>query len=114
MLIESLADGGVRCGLPRDLALKLATQTTLGAAAMLRNGGHPAVMKDNVTSPGGSTAEGTYHLEQNGNDLYIYYLLFISFLIIRLAEITLCHSILSLSLYLFTFFSILYKPILRK
>lgn len=66
MLIESLADGGVRCGLPRDLALKLATQTTLGAAAMLRNGGHPAVLKDNVTSPGGSTAEGTYHLEQNG------------------------------------------------
>ncbi|XP_047540747.1 pyrroline-5-carboxylate reductase isoform X1 [Vanessa atalanta] len=66
MLIESLADGGVRCGLPRDLAMRLATQTTLGSAAMLRNGGHPAAMKDNVTSPGGSTAEGTYHLEQNG------------------------------------------------
>ncbi|VVD04847.1 unnamed protein product [Leptidea sinapis] len=66
MLIESLSDGGVRCGLPRDLALRLATQTTLGSAAMLKNGGHPAVMKDNVTSPGGSTAEGTYHLEQNG------------------------------------------------
>ncbi|XP_068624647.1 uncharacterized protein P5cr-2 isoform X1 [Battus philenor] len=66
MLIESLADGGVRCGLPRDLALRLAAQTTLGAAAMLRTGGHPAAMKDNVTSPGGSTAEGTYHLEQNG------------------------------------------------
>ncbi|CAH0731616.1 unnamed protein product, partial [Brenthis ino] len=66
MLIESLADGGVRCGLPRDLALRLATQTTLGAAAMLRTGGHPAAMKDNVTSPAGSTAEGTYHLEQNG------------------------------------------------
>ncbi|KAL0810085.1 hypothetical protein ABMA28_010895 [Loxostege sticticalis] len=66
MLIESLADGGVKCGLPRDLALRLATQTTLGAAAMLRNGGHPAVMKDNVTSPAGSTAEGTYHLEKNG------------------------------------------------
>ncbi|XP_047516673.1 pyrroline-5-carboxylate reductase isoform X2 [Pieris napi] len=66
MLIESLADGGVRCGLPRDLALRLATQTTLGSASMLKNGGHPAAMKDNVTSPGGSTAEGTYHLEQNG------------------------------------------------
>ncbi|CAK1595449.1 unnamed protein product [Parnassius mnemosyne] len=66
MLIESLADGGVRCGLPRDLALRLAAQTTLGAAAMLRTGGHPAALKDNVTSPGGSTAEGTYHLEQNG------------------------------------------------
>ncbi|XP_050357182.1 uncharacterized protein LOC126777915 isoform X1 [Nymphalis io] len=66
MLIESLADGGVRCGLPRDLAMRLATQTTLGSAAMLRDGGHPAAMKDNVTSPGGSTAEGTYHLEKNG------------------------------------------------
>ncbi|XP_034836924.1 uncharacterized protein P5cr-2 isoform X2 [Maniola hyperantus] len=66
MLIESLAEGGVRCGLPRDLALRLATQTTLGSAAMLRNGGHPAAMKDNVTSPAGSTAEGTYHLEKNG------------------------------------------------
>lgn len=73
MLIESLADGGVRCGLPRDLALRLATQTTLGSAAMLRNGGHPAVMKDNVTSPGGSTAEGTYHLEKNGKALITYY-----------------------------------------
>ncbi|CAH0764813.1 unnamed protein product [Diatraea saccharalis] len=66
MMIESLADGGVRCGLPRDLALRLATQTTLGTAAMLKNGGHPAAMKDNVTSPAGSTAEGTYHLEKNG------------------------------------------------
>ncbi|XP_063835192.1 uncharacterized protein LOC135084320 isoform X2 [Ostrinia nubilalis] len=66
MLIESLADGGVRCGLPRDLALRLATQTTLGSATMLKSGGHPAAMKDNVTSPAGSTAEGTYHLEKNG------------------------------------------------
>lgn len=66
MLIESLADGGVRCGLPRDLALRLASQTTLGAAAMLKNGGHPAVLKDNVTSPAGSTAEGTFYLEQHG------------------------------------------------
>lgn len=67
MMIEALAEGGVRCGLPRDLALKLASQTTLGSAAMLRNGGHPAVMKDNVTSPAGSTAEGTYFLEEHGN-----------------------------------------------
>ncbi|XP_049881912.1 uncharacterized protein LOC126377901 isoform X2 [Pectinophora gossypiella] len=66
MLIESLAEGGVRCGLPRDLALRLASQTTLGSAAMLRTGGHPAQMKDNVTSPAGSTAEGTYHLEKSG------------------------------------------------
>ncbi|XP_053618811.1 uncharacterized protein P5cr-2 isoform X2 [Plodia interpunctella] len=65
MLIESLADGGVRCGLPRELALRLAAQTTLGAATMLQEG-HPAVLKDNVTSPAGSTAEGTYHLEKNG------------------------------------------------
>ncbi|KOB75112.1 Pyrroline-5-carboxylate reductase [Operophtera brumata] len=44
---KSLAEGGVRCGLPRDLALRLASQTTLGAAAMLKGGGHPAAMKDN-------------------------------------------------------------------
>ncbi|XP_047037148.1 pyrroline-5-carboxylate reductase-like isoform X1 [Helicoverpa zea] len=66
MMIESLADGGVRCGLPRDLALRLAAQTTLGSAAMVKTGTHPAVLKDNVTSPAGSTADGTYHLEQNG------------------------------------------------
>lgn len=66
MLIESLAEGGVRCGLPRDLALRLASQTTLGSAAMLKSGGHPAAMKDNVTSPAGSTAEGTFYLEQHG------------------------------------------------
>lgn len=66
MMIEALAEGGVRCGLPRDLALRLASQTTLGSAAMLRTGGHPAVMKDNVTSPAGSTAEGTYFLEEHG------------------------------------------------
>ncbi|XP_004926868.1 pyrroline-5-carboxylate reductase-like isoform X2 [Bombyx mandarina] len=66
MLIESLADGGVRCGLPRDLALRLAAQTTLGSAAMVKTGDHPAMLKDNVTSPAGSTAEGTYHLEKNG------------------------------------------------
>ncbi|GBP12165.1 Pyrroline-5-carboxylate reductase [Eumeta japonica] len=66
MMIESLADGGIRCGLPRDLALKLAAQTALGSAAMIREGSHPAQLRDNVTSPAGSTAEGTYHLEQNG------------------------------------------------
>lgn len=66
MMIESLADGGVRCGLPRDLALRLASQTVLGSAAMVKDGGHPAVLRDNVTSPAGSTAEGTFHLEQNG------------------------------------------------
>ncbi|KAI8425693.1 hypothetical protein MSG28_011497 [Choristoneura fumiferana] len=60
-----VTDGGVRCGLPRDLALRLAAQTTLGSATMVRQGGHPAQLKDNVTSPAGSTADGTYHLEQN-------------------------------------------------
>lgn len=65
-MVESLADGGVRCGLPRDLALRLASQTVLGSAAMVMECGHPAVLKDNVTSPAGSTAEGTYHLEKNG------------------------------------------------
>ena len=71
MMIESLADGGVKCGLPRDLALRLAAQTTLGSAAMVKTGTHPAVLKDNVTSPAGSTADGTYHLEQNGMAIFL-------------------------------------------
>lgn len=64
MMIEAMSDGGVAAGLPRDLALKLAAQTFLGSARMvLESGLHPGVLKDMVTSPGGTTIEGVHQLE---------------------------------------------------
>ena len=64
--IQSLADGGVNAGLPRDIALKLAAQTVAGAALMvLETGIHPAVLRDQVTSPGGTTIRGLAVLEEN-------------------------------------------------
>ena len=67
MMIESLSDGGVKMGLPRDLALKLATQTVFGSARMvLETGEHPAVLRDRVSSPQGTTIHGTHALERRG------------------------------------------------
>jgi pyrroline-5-carboxylate reductase len=63
--IEALADGGLLEGLPRDKALALATQTVLGAARMIsENNEHPALLRDRVTSPGGTTIAGLAALEK--------------------------------------------------
>jgi len=63
--VQALAFGGVWAGLPRDVALKLAVQTVLGSAQMLHETmEHPAVLRDQVTSPGGTTAAGLAVLEK--------------------------------------------------
>jgi pyrroline-5-carboxylate reductase len=67
LMIEALSDGGVLAGLPRDIALQLAAQTLKGAAEMvLATGEHPGRLKDQVTSPGGTTIVGLQALEAGG------------------------------------------------
>jgi pyrroline-5-carboxylate reductase len=67
LVIEALSDGAVAAGLPRDLATRLAAQTLLGAARMVLDTGlHPGALKDQVTSPGGTTIEALHVLEQAG------------------------------------------------
>jgi len=64
VILEALADGGVRMGLPRDVAVELAAQTFQGAARMvLETGKHPAALKDEVTTPAGCTIAGLLTME---------------------------------------------------
>lgn len=67
MFIEAMADGAVKCGIPRQKALSYAIETVLGTAELLKQmGKHPAVVKDEVTSPAGTTIEGVQALEDGG------------------------------------------------
>jgi pyrroline-5-carboxylate reductase len=67
LVMEALADGGVRQGLSRELAIKMAAMTMLGSAKLvLESGQHPAVLKDQVCSPAGTTIEAVATLEKYG------------------------------------------------
>ncbi len=73
LIIEALSDAGVNVGLDRESALKLATQTVIGAAKMVeKTGQHPSQLKDMVTSPGGTTITGLKELEKGGVRAAIY------------------------------------------
>jgi pyrroline-5-carboxylate reductase len=67
LIIESLAEAGVKLGLPRELSTELSAQTLLGASALvLHTGEHPAKLKDIVTTPAGCTIDGLLELEEGG------------------------------------------------
>jgi len=67
IILESLAEAGVKVGLPRDIATTLAAQTVMGSAKMvLETGQHPALLKDSVTTPAGCTIDGILELEEGG------------------------------------------------
>ncbi|MEE2709699.1 MAG: pyrroline-5-carboxylate reductase [Gemmatimonadota bacterium] len=67
MVIEALSDGGVKMGLPREIAMDLAAQTVLGAAKLIQETGiHPAVLRDQVLTPGGTTIAAVHDLETSG------------------------------------------------
>ena len=67
MVIEALTDGGVKMGIPRVMAQRLSTQTVLGAAMLVKSSGlHPAILRDQVTTPGGTTLSAIHELEERG------------------------------------------------
>ncbi len=67
MVIEAMTDGGVRMGIPRQIAFKLAAQTVFGAAKLvIETGKHPAILKDEVTTPGGTAIAAVAELETHG------------------------------------------------
>jgi pyrroline-5-carboxylate reductase len=67
MVIEALIDGGVKMGLSRDISTKLAIQTVLGSATLAKSSGlHPAILRDQVTTPGGTTINAIHELESHG------------------------------------------------
>ncbi len=67
LIIDAMADAGVKVGLSRDNALTLSAQTVLGAAKlMIETGEHPGRLKDKVTSPGGTAIAGLHTLEEGG------------------------------------------------